>query len=76
MAAPEMRPSESNCICAYLPKRDELSLRTVLALPNASSSGLDSSTCCSTGRRPGSLPPPPADAAPLRLIRPAGRDPP
>lgn len=31
----------------YLPKRLELSLRTVRAFPNASRIGLDSSTCCS-----------------------------
>lgn len=29
-----------NCISMYLPKRDELSLRLVFALPNASSTGL------------------------------------
>ena len=43
--APEMRPSALNWISVNLPKREELSLRTVLALPKASSSGLDSSTC-------------------------------
>lgn len=42
---PEMRPSALNWISVNLPKREELSLRTVLALPNASSRGLDSSTC-------------------------------
>lgn len=31
----------------YFPNRLELSLRTVLALPNASRMGLDSRTCCS-----------------------------
>jgi hypothetical protein len=50
MAAPLMQPSPSNWISAYLPKRLLLSLRTVLALPNASSSGLLSSTASSTGR--------------------------
>jgi hypothetical protein len=35
----------------YLPKRDELSLRTVRALPNASKMGLDCSTCCSISPR-------------------------
>ena len=33
----------------HAPKREELSLREVLALPNASSSGLDSSTCTPAG---------------------------
>ena len=33
----------------HAPKREELSLREVLALPKASSSGLDSSTCAPTG---------------------------
>ena len=51
-AAPEMRPAAENWISTNLPKREELSLRTVLALPKASRSGLDSRTCCSTpGRR-------------------------
>jgi hypothetical protein len=49
-AAPEMRPSLLNWISTNLPNRDELSLRTVLALPNASSSGFDSSTCSQRGR--------------------------
>jgi hypothetical protein len=44
MAAPLMLPAELKLISTYLPKREELLLRTVLALPNASSSGLDSST--------------------------------
>ena len=35
----------------YLPKRDELSLRTVFALPNDSRSGLHSITCTRKGRR-------------------------
>jgi len=42
---PEMRCLLSNWISMNFPKRLELSLRTVLALPNASSSGLDSNTC-------------------------------
>lgn len=33
-------PFTSNCTSIYLPKRDELSLRLVFALPNASSNGL------------------------------------
>lgn len=44
-----MRPSALNWISVNLPKREELSLRTVLALPNASSRGLDSSTCAERG---------------------------
>jgi hypothetical protein len=44
-AAPEIRPSLLNWISTNLPKREELSLRTVFALPKASSSGFDSSTC-------------------------------
>lgn len=43
------------CLRTHFPKRDELSLRRVLALPNASSRGLDSSTFCSTEMPP--LPP-------------------
>ena len=31
----------------YFPKRDELSLRSVLALPNDSRIGFDCRTCCS-----------------------------
>ena len=49
MAAPLTRPLTSNSICVNLPKREELSLRTVLALPNASRRGLDSRTCASAG---------------------------
>ena len=45
MEAPATRPAPSKSISTNLPKREELSLREVLALPNASSSGLDSSTC-------------------------------
>ena len=45
MAAPVTRPAGSNEISTNLPKREELSLREVLALPKASSKGLDSSTC-------------------------------
>ena len=37
-----------NCISMNLPKRDELLLRSVRALPNASSSGLDDSTWAAT----------------------------
>lgn len=36
-------------ICVYLPKRDELSLRTVVALPKLSSSG-EASRICSVTR--------------------------
>eukprot|EP00956_Cyclotella_meneghiniana_P017903 scaffold29477_cov23-Cyclotella_meneghiniana.AAC.1 len=32
----------------YFPKRDELSLRIVRALPKLSNMGLESKTCCST----------------------------
>ena len=42
-------PATSKAISTNLPKRDELSLRTVLALPKASSRGLDSRTCSSMG---------------------------
>ena len=45
MAAPVTRPAGSNEISVNFPKREELSLREVLALPKASSKGLDSSTC-------------------------------
>ena len=45
MAAPVTRPPASNEISVNLPKREELSFLDVLALPNASKSGLDSSTC-------------------------------
>ncbi len=54
MKAPQMRPVTSKRSCTNLPKREELSLRLVLALPNASSSGLDSRTCdprCSASQR-------------------------
>ena len=44
MLAPQMRPETSNRSSTNFPKREELSLRLVLALPNASSSGFDSST--------------------------------
>jgi len=37
---PTMTLRGLKCTCMYLPKRLELSLRTVLALPNASSTGL------------------------------------
>ena len=46
--APSIRNWPSNCIWINLPKRDELSLRRVRALPKASSSGLDASTCSAT----------------------------
>ena len=40
LLAPTMMPSApSYCTATYLPKRDELSLRMVLALPKASSTG-------------------------------------
>ena len=39
MAAPTMLPERSKWMLMNLPKRLELSLRSVLALPNASSSG-------------------------------------
>ena len=45
MLAPDTRPAPSKSISTNFPKREELSLRTVLALPKASSRGLDSSTC-------------------------------
>jgi hypothetical protein len=55
MDAPATRPVASKSISTNLPKREELSLRLVLALPNASSSGLDSSTCAGGwGRVPAS----------------------
>ena len=44
MKAPQMRPVMSKRSSTNLPKRLELSLRLVLAFPNASSSGFDSST--------------------------------
>lgn len=37
-------------ICVYLPKREELSLRTVLAFPNDSNRGVASSICTQTDR--------------------------
>ena len=53
MRAPTMLPLESMRILTNLPKRDELLLRAVLALPKASSTGLDcrgvvarSVSCC------------------------------
>ena len=49
MQAPDTRPATSKSISTNLPKREELSLRTVFALPNASSRGLDSSTCSNHG---------------------------
>ncbi len=39
-----MLPLRSNWISMNFPKREELSLRSVLALPNASSNGVDCST--------------------------------
>ncbi len=47
MAAPVTRPPASNEISVNLPNREELSFLDVLAFPNASSKGLDSSTCVS-----------------------------
>ena len=44
MLAPDTRPAPSKSISVNFPKREELSLRTVLALPKASSKGLDSRT--------------------------------
>ena len=44
MLAPDTRPAPSKLISVNFPKREELSLRTVLALPKASSKGLDSRT--------------------------------
>ena len=44
MLAPDTRPAPSKSISTNFPKREELSLRTVLALPKASSKGLDSRT--------------------------------
>ena len=49
MLAPQMRPETSKRSSTNLPKREELSLRLVLALPKASSSGFDSSTCSIAG---------------------------
>lgn len=40
MRAPEMEPCGEKCTSMNLPKRDELLLRTVFALPNASITGL------------------------------------
>ena len=48
MLAPVTRPAPSKSISTNFPKREELSFLTVLALPKASSSGLDSSTCTQT----------------------------
>ncbi len=45
MAAPVTRPPASNEISVNFPNREELSFLDVLAFPNASSKGLDSSTC-------------------------------
>ena len=45
MREDEMRESPSKLTSISLPKRDELLLRTVFALPNASRIGLASSTC-------------------------------
>ena len=45
MLAPDTRPAPSKSISTNFPKREELSLRTVLALPKASSRGFDSRTC-------------------------------
>jgi len=39
---PSGRPKWSNISSKYLPKRDELLLRSVFAFPNASNRGLDS----------------------------------
>ena len=44
MSEDEMRESWSKLTSISLPKRDELLLRTVFALPNASRIGLASST--------------------------------
>ena len=48
MVAPVMQPASSYSTRTYLPKRDELLLRIVFALPNASSTGSESDTCAST----------------------------
>ena len=50
MYAPEILPEPSKCTVTSLPKRDELSLRSVFALPKASSTGLEctSSSCSET----------------------------
>ena len=71
MAAPLMQFLESNWISMNFPKRDELSLRTVLALPNVSRIGLDWSTCCSTVRfsSPPLAPAPGEAACPPRKAR-------
>ena len=45
MAAPVTRPPASKEISVNFPNREELSFLDVLAFPNASSKGLDSSTC-------------------------------
>ena len=47
MDPPTMAPVRLNLISVHLPKREELLLRVVLALPKASISGLLLSTCCS-----------------------------
>ena len=44
MYAPTMRPEPSKCTVTSLPKRELLSLRSVFALPNASSTGDDASS--------------------------------
>ena len=54
MRAPTMLPLGSMRILTNLPKRDELLLRAVLALPNASSTGLD----CRMASARVSMPPP------------------
>ena len=46
--APDILYPLPNWISMNLPKRDELSLRIVRALPNASSNGFDASTCSAT----------------------------
>ena len=48
MLPPTIAPVRLNLISVHLPKRDELSLRVVLALPNDSMSGLDLRICCSS----------------------------
>ena len=47
--APEMQPASSKSTRMNLPKRDEFGFITVVALPNASKTGVESSTVCAIG---------------------------
>lgn len=55
-------------ICVYLPKRDELSLRTVVALPKLSSSGEASRICSVTSDEEDRDPAPPPDEVPPGIL--------